>query len=67
MSIPNNTLPAWTRRNCTACPLHPHRASFLTPNNSLKLTRRAAPQLGLDWPAGVPDNPSESAHFRRAA
>jgi hypothetical protein len=37
------------------------------PNNSLKLTRRARPQLALARPAGVPHNPVEAARFRRAA
>jgi hypothetical protein len=37
------------------------------PNNSLKLTRRAALQLELAWPAGWAHNPARSARFRRAA
>jgi len=41
--------------------------SGLPPNNSLKLTRRAALPGQLAQPAGVPHNPGESARFRRAA
>jgi len=67
MSIPTNTLPAWMRRNCTVCPLHPHRADFLPPNNSLKLTRRAGPSGPLGLPAVMPQSPSNVARFRRAA
>jgi hypothetical protein len=37
------------------------------PNNSLKLTRRAAPLGPLARPAGKAHNPGESARFRRAA
>ena len=54
MSVPTNTLPAWTRRNCNLCPLDAHRASFLPPNNSLKLTRRAGSAVVLVWPAVLP-------------
>jgi hypothetical protein len=46
-----------------------HRTMFtsLRPNNSLKLTRRAALSGLLVTPADVPQNPGEFARFRRAA
>jgi hypothetical protein len=37
------------------------------PNNSLKLTRRAALSGELVPPAGLAENPARSARFRRAA
>ena len=37
------------------------------PNNSLKLTWRAASPFWLAWPAGLAENPAGSARFRRAA
>ena len=37
------------------------------PNNSLKLTRRAALSGRLALPAGEAQNPGEPARFRRAA
>ena len=43
------------------------KAIDLPPNNSLKLTRRAALSGPLAWPAGGADNPGVSACFRRAA
>jgi hypothetical protein len=41
--------------------------STVLPNNSLKLTRRAALPVPLAWPVGRADNSGESARFRRAA
>jgi hypothetical protein len=41
--------------------------SLVPPNNSLKLTRRAALSGQLALPAGVAHNHAELARFRRAA
>ena len=43
------------------------KAIDLPPNNSLKLTRRAALSGRLARPARLRQNPSKSARFRRAA
>jgi len=74
MSVLTNTLPAWRRRNCTVCPLHATRVSFLPPNNSLKpltgcfATDPAGWGIGWGaWPASVRENRRGIARFRRAA
>jgi hypothetical protein len=59
MSVHTNTLPAWTRRNCAVCPLHPHRASFLPPNNSMEPT----PPIGSR--AKLSERPGGAAHANR--